>query len=180
MSDIDWSKAPEGATHFSPKPDKSWIWCEVFWRFDGDSPSDAWRVEDDGGRTHIMKPSITEECRNRLIERPRPVIWDGTGLPPVGVLIEARHKDATPEWAKHDFHETTIAAMRNVLAIFVDQDGRETVGKIEDYLFRPIRTPEQIAAEERLSAIAEMMKHVVHATPYDCEMLYKAGYRKVE
>ncbi|MNE90810.1 hypothetical protein D3C80_1883570 [compost metagenome] len=45
---------------------------------------------------------------------------------------------------------------------------------------RPIRTPEQVAAEERLIAVAEMMTHVVHATPFDCERLYRAGYRKFE
>ncbi|MNE98933.1 hypothetical protein D3C81_1180680 [compost metagenome] len=51
--------------------------------------------------------------------------------------------------------------------------------------FRPIRTPEQIAAEERSAAICEMST-VVGAplskltVPEVLEALYDAGYRKVE
>lgn len=46
----------------------------------------------------------------------------------------------------------------------------------------PIRTAEQVAAEEREKAIKEMMMHGVDAgdstIEYSCAALYDAGYRK--
>lgn len=51
----------------------------------------------------------------------------------------------------------------------------------ENYTFKPIRTPEQIAAEEREKAIEEMRAALPDwAAPENiCPMLYDAGYRKV-
>ncbi|MOA09956.1 hypothetical protein D3C78_1298210 [compost metagenome] len=49
--------------------------------------------------------------------------------------------------------------------------------------FRPVRTPEQIKAEEREKAIVEMAETMHAAIGFgvnraDCEALYDAGYRK--
>lgn len=82
--------------------------------------------------------------------------WDGEGLPPVGVEIEVKHKEATPEWARPDFYKAEIVAIGKQLVIFAaESTGCETVGKIEDYEFRPVRTTEQIAADERLHKIRD-------------------------
>ena len=82
--------------------------------------------------------------------------WTGKGTPPVGVEIEVKHKDATPEWARPDFYKTEIVALGKQLVIFAaEATGCETVGKIEDYEFRPVRTTEQIAADERLHKIRD-------------------------
>lgn len=82
--------------------------------------------------------------------------WSGEGPPPVGVEIEVKHKDATPEWARPDFYKSEIVAIGKQLVIFAaESTGCETVGKIEDYEFRPVRTTEQIAADERLHKIRD-------------------------
>lgn len=81
--------------------------------------------------------------------KPEPPAWDGEGRPPIGVPIESKHKDATLEWANPDFHETTIVAMGKHLAIFTHPGSdHETVGRIDDYDFRPIRSEEDRAIEE--------------------------------
>lgn len=111
-------------------------------------------------------------------ETPRPVPWNGEGLPPVGVPIEMKHKDATEGWARPDFCEETLVWIGKKRFMTAD----EMVGDIASYLFRPIRTPEQIAAEDRLKAIDEMAD--VYKSNYEghvkdgCQALYDAGYRK--
>lgn len=118
-------------------------------------------------------------------DKPQAPEWDGEGMPPVGVLIESRHKDATPEWANPDFHETIIVAMGNELAIFTHPgDARETVGRIEDYDFRPIRSEEDRCIGEMVAA----MEHAIESQPgivavssqleKGARALYRAGYRK--
>lgn len=114
--------------------------------------------------------------------------WDGEGLPPVGVEIEVKHKDATPEWARPDFYKTEIVAIGKQLVIFAaEANGCETVGKIEDYEFRPVRTPDQIAAMERSLACDRIYGIITGSgverkgnTSDMAEALYDAGLRFVE
>lgn len=131
------SKIPEGATHtlsgatieykkLQPGSQSKWMtyidgeWCNTF-----------------NANPEMYAPIQTEPE------------WMGGGMPPVGVEIEVKHKDATPEWARPDFYKTEIVAIGKQLVIFAaEATGCETVGKIEDYEFRPVRTPEQIAAEK--------------------------------
>lgn len=62
--------------------------------------------------------------------------------------------------------------------------GRQSAGDTSVGLnFPPVRTPEQIKAEEREKAIVEMAETMHAATGFgvnraDCEALYDAGYRK--
>ncbi|GAA0585289.1 hypothetical protein GCM10008997_37480 [Halomonas salifodinae] len=110
---------------------------------------------------------------------PEAVEWDGEGLPPIGVPIESKHKGATPEWANPDFHETTIVAMGKQIAIFTHPGSDlETVGRIEDYDFRPIRSEEDRAVEAMLEELAPSMK--TDGVQVVCRALYRAGYRKQE
>lgn len=146
MSNIDWSKAPEGATHYSPKLDDSGIWCAVFWRLVDFLPVEAWRVEDSGELTHILSPSCTDEGAKRMIARPHQ--WSGEGLPPAGIDIEVMH--GTYGWIG-----ARVVGADGEAAIVRTNDGYAGVFPHE---FRPIRTPEQIAADERDAAIEEMWK----------------------
>lgn len=101
--------------------------------------------------------------------------WNGEGLPPVGtvcewhpnqngwVQVEILGHNGEETWFRREGHESSETCLRMAF-------------------FRQIRTPEQIAAEERQAAIKEM----VSACPYpgssctatDCTALYDAGYRK--
>ena len=114
--------------------------------------------------------------------------WTGKGTPPVGVEIEVKHKDATPEWARPDFYKAEIVAIGKQLVIFAaEATGCETVGKIEDYEFRPVRTLDQIAAMERSLACDRIYGIITGAgverkgnTSDMAEALYDAGLRFVE
>jgi len=74
--------------------------------------------------------------------------WTGEGPPPVGTVCECR-VIANGEWVRCE-----IVAYKDHYAIaYVDEN---TVMLSQGIRFRPIRTPEQIAAEERIAAINYM------------------------
>ncbi|AZC30076.1 hypothetical protein C4K38_2116 [Pseudomonas chlororaphis subsp. piscium] len=74
--------------------------------------------------------------------------WDGEGLPPVGTLCESRRPNTNLVW-----RPATILCLGEKRAFFRDGEGNELSRSFEEVEFRPARTPEQIAAEERRSAI---------------------------
>lgn len=166
-SEIDWSKAPEGATHWDSGTDKvpaSWMKLEAgdwfFWStYTG--VIGGWVPCGDG-----------KGISSRAVQRPELATWNGTGLPPAGCEIE--YRSPSRGWRPGEYIGQFIGQM--VIGC------RETgvIGYCPTEGVRPVRTPEQIAADERVKAVAEMMTHVAHATPYDCDLLYRAGYRKVE
>lgn len=122
---------------------------------------------------------ILERLNNTLrLYVPTKQDWTGTGQPPVGTICEVHHDG---RW-----YETTI--------IGKDPDDGSLVFKTHgDYdslydgytlasCFRPIRTPEQLAAEERESHVNAMLCHdALGGTRRGlAEALYDAGYRKTE
>jgi hypothetical protein len=166
---IDWSKAPQGTTgamvadfHGSTVSfgDIEWIPSSI-------TPRDHYEVRPGAWVYHEA-----------------PVLWNGEGLPPVGVTIEISHKNAQPDWANPGFRETKIVAMGEQLMILeADGSGHEKVAKIADYHFRPIRTAEQIAAEEREAACRQLCIDAGSTEQTYRQMetayrLYDAGYRK--
>ena len=101
--------------------------------------------------------------------------WDGSGLPPINTVCEYLLAEGD-EWRK-----CKIAAyyFANVVAVDVLDS---TAVLLRAGLFRPIKTPEQIAAEERLNAIDEM-NDLILGWGVEKKMLaalYDAGYRKTE
>ncbi len=118
--------------------------------------------------------------------------WSGEGLPPVGTVCEIA---ASTEYLKISHPEGTKVKVyanftddRGVeLAAFVDAPGK-VAGVAVARCFRPIRTPEQIAAEEREKAAKDMATlmtgHENHLGVWGCyvilgEILYDAGYRRL-
>lgn len=181
---IDWSKAPEGATHWDPG-----LNCRVagWMRLDGQTWY-WWPAETAYSCPKKWHESLNQHKVNSEGFTERPTLWDGKGLPPVGVPIEAKHKNAQPDWARPGFYETVIVAIGKQLVIFeADGNGSEKVGKLSDYIFRPIRTTEQIAAEERAATIKTILADagVTDSAWNDdpeaevwAAALYDAGYRK--
>ena len=168
---IDWSKAPEGYPlwivplgSFSEENDADWH------KEDGDYYRDAsgftWSKISEG-RAFLVY---------RKPEEPSTPAWDGTCPPPVGAVCEALNR-LKEEWLKVKIldHEGTVPTA-------VCRDEKNRLWWAQD--FRPIRTPEQIAAEERNQAILEMCLHGVDAGDFTIEKtaaaLYDAGYRKQE
>lgn len=115
--------------------------------------------------------------------------WTGEGLPPVGIDCEVMG-GGLPSTA-FDWERCTI------LLINEGADGRSQVctrdfrgdlaiyyPEIDAVYFRPIRTPEQIAAEARERAAWEMRDIFIAApgitTVDGMKSLYDSGYRKFE
>lgn len=107
---------------------------------------------------------------------------DAGELPPVGCECRVKHKDAAKDWAKPDFHETTVVAYGEELVIFNDgvsvNGGFESVGKISDYLFKPIKSPREKAIEE-MFAECYPNKKPSELLSIAIGKLYDAGYRKL-
>ncbi len=173
---IDWSKAPEGATHYHHNLASPWLkdgevpmyFYPPFWMRYG-SPM--------AGKAHIAHAV------------PRPAApataptWDGQGLPPVGIECETWHV-CKPD----DITVRKILFMGSSLVVMSDKLRGEVTGRLEKVQFRPLRTPEQIAAEEREKAIDSMLDlDPPHESGFGmtsrrqfCEILFDAGYRRQE
>jgi len=132
MSEIDWSKAPNDATHhFARQNGYAEIWTKPGFFMRADSKSREWLKDNS---------PMGLECATA-----RPLPWNGEGLPPVGVVCEALNTElSSPEWER-----ATILYVGKHRVMYDSASCNERVGFIEDLKFRPIRTPEQIAAEER-------------------------------
>lgn len=143
---IDWSKAPEGATHaaFTGGPDGHHVWYII--RDSEYSFVYSDRIEK-GFQLGVGGPG-----HRPLIERP--AMWNGAGLPPVGAEIEA----LLPGLGNSRFWQQA----KVVHGPLPDSPGEILVFSLESTRpswvdeFRPLRTPEQIAAEEREKAIGEI------------------------
>ncbi len=104
--------------------------------------------------------------------------WDGPGLPPVGMVCELRRKDGG--WGL-----AIIKYMSSTICVWLwnngNPDQREWSCEPYNMEFRPIRTPEQIAAEERKRIEDEIQSICTEGenkgVPY-FKALYEAGYRK--
>ncbi|MCH0754246.1 hypothetical protein ACP0H4_11285 [Pseudomonas aeruginosa] len=166
---IDWSKAPEGATHYHHKLSHPWL-------KDGDIPM------------YFYPPFWMKYCRpeegKALIEYavPRPgsttTVWDGQGLPPVGITCES--------WRSGVRRIVKILGHGDEYIFVREDDGREILLSIGDGReFRPRRTPEQIAAEERskecdrIFAILSSVEREGNRSDM-AEAIYDAGYRRQE
>lgn len=142
-SKIDWSKAPEWATHALEKlhePDRNLVYWSFF--VDGEH-----RVEPNGLWYHPDGYRIIQS-------RPTNQSWYGEGLPPVGVVCEVKLQE---EWILCEIiaHFQQPQAMVAAFTVAQFHGGKKLDSKIAE-CFRPIRTPEQIAADEREAAINDL------------------------
>jgi hypothetical protein len=134
--------------------------------------------------THTSSP-INSDCK---IVQPE---WDGVGLPPAGTVCEFNsnwaHAAGGSTW-----HIVTVvfsSAESYVVRRNSAPEGETTelCGPATGYeisRFRPIRTPEQIAAEEKGRAMTDMLSIVTdrelrgRGVTAQLEAIYDAGYRK--
>jgi len=175
--EVDWSKAPEGATHYVPET----MYYRAAWY---KKVGDDWMYFIPG---EVNGWSLAWKLSSNAIARP--VDWDGTGLPPVGIVCE--HKGFTkdgPPW----FNVLVLAHAKvddRYVAVFQRVDDEMHISFSEAVLFRPIRTPEQIAAEKREREINDLVETIVCHYEYPkgaesyiglARALHNAGYRKTE
>ncbi|RIZ44469.1 hypothetical protein AXX04_04735 [Pseudomonas aeruginosa] len=177
---IDWTKAPEGANKAGFTGPDNYL---QFYRIPGMLGDYDFWSENNGWRGTDFPT-----CANHLFERPAKVEWDGQGLPPVGAVCEWHESDG---WAYTE--SKVVAYTDDGLFVCMQKPGRRPeVLRIDNCDFRPIRTPEQIAAAERWAAIQQMLafadvkygagelmspKEYVETA---VAALYDAGYRRQE
>lgn len=172
MSNVDWSKAPQWATrlmrNIAPNETPN-CWA--------DEDGKALWITDSADKIF----SIVEQCW-MLIER-RPA-WSGEGLPPVGTVCEVYHCD---EWLQGEviahFQQRAGIVAAYTVEVGSIGSGIKHLDSAIGECFRPIRTPEQIAAEEREKAIADIgnLLNCLWASEQEAAaFIYDAGYRKVK
>ncbi|HDR2991374.1 TPA: hypothetical protein QCK87_001148 [Pseudomonas aeruginosa] len=165
---IDWTKAPEGATHWEPS---SYEFAEGWMRKVGDK----WSYWLEGSKVWgLSGPACCVSAEREATFEARPQeAWEGQGLPPVGLLVEWK------AGADHEWRRVTVLAYANGDAWLQPEEGDSfIVGNPAN--FRRIRTLEQIAAEEREKAIEEMCFAVETLTVKQAKALFDAGYRRQE
>ncbi|YCF39305.1 hypothetical protein ACT517_17240 [Pseudomonas aeruginosa] len=182
---IDWNTAPEGATHWEPR---GIVFGEGWMKKVGNEWS-YW-LEGSG----VWADCFVSAEREATFEARPQEPWSGQGLPPVGTVCEAC-------WNSPDeYYQIMVLAQWDGKAIYRWLAGPGVGGLCESFAgilgehsgphpkFRPIRTPEQIAAEAREAAIVAMLDL---DPPHEnglgltsrrqfCETLYDAGYRRQE
>lgn len=110
-------------------------------------------------------------------ERAKQSAWTGQGLPKVGTVCRADTSDAhIPQLEVIGYYSE-----RQVWVRAFDSDGEWFYSYfIDEVEFHPIKTPEQIAAEERKREVRDMAAIISKrvADFHAAEDLYDAGYRK--
>ena len=95
------------------------------------------------------------------INAPKVVEWDGVGLPPIDVEVEFR-PDVHAQWcvATAKYHSLDFS-------VFSKFGEESPIWNPKSWQFRPIRTAEQVAAEEREKAAEALYMAVMdHTTQY--------------
>ena len=184
--DIEWKDAPDWAVahafHATAMGVKEvWVGEDKYQQLDHSRPFSY------GGT--VGADSFHNPRRNQFaFETLRPEPWNGEGLPPAGTVCEMRaHK--LNDWSKAEIK----FASRNV--VVWDWDREPSINGLctayaHDIEIRPIRTPEQIAAEERATTIQQMIEESrpalgsgkgmdsVEYVESAFSALYDAGWRK--
>jgi hypothetical protein len=166
-------QAHSGTEIFFGGPAKSLMVSEV-----ADDRSDAkvtraqWQAAVDALK--VMTKVVVAECKSAV----KP--WTGEDMPPVGALCEIAYGGS-------DWFPASIRYIGSVYLITGKDDGRdEQHYYLRDVKFRPIRTPEQIATEEKGKTVTDMLCIVTSSVlegrgvSVQLEALYDAGYRKFE
>jgi hypothetical protein len=181
-------KAPQGATH--------WYKANgLFYRFadDGNACFDRAHGYQPTGRNldfyaegsmlplvEVMIAPQSNEPKNVA-----QLYWDGEGLPPVGA--ECEYRVLNGPWYRCEVGYSFFDGEHRCFVIKCPHLEYEQVSRIEpgsegSIEFRPVRTPEQIAQQERQAAIEEM--DAVFSSNFEghrkdgLQALYDAGYRK--
>ncbi|HBO6210627.1 TPA: hypothetical protein L4726_004758 [Pseudomonas aeruginosa] len=110
----------------------------------------------------------------------RPVTWNGQGLPPVGTVCIVEPHNTMWGFSSTSGYERKILAYYGEYVWLGHAETPLETTRIDKVDFRPIRTPEQIAAEEREKAIEEMCFAEETLTVRQAKALYDAGYRRQE
>jgi len=170
MKEVDWSKAPEGATHYNAECEYPWLKEKPISYFDGDGWIEYVGTSYKRGMTHLKN----------AVKRHQE--WDGSGIPPVGTVCEYRLNEYGMWFTCKIVY--VLSGSGVCFVAWCDHLGSDQFLTFSSDRYklqlRKIKTPEQIAAEERLQTIEEMCDVIRESDLKTVTALYDAGYRKVE
>ncbi|WP_213159976.1 hypothetical protein [Pseudomonas aeruginosa] len=167
---IDWSKAPEGCIGaFARSIGNQRTAFFVFSKRPSDYMSrEGYEGEGEDGSYHVFSEYW------EWIDKP----WDGQGLPPAGAKCLTDRNDF--------LREVTILCHGKTRTFVFDHVSQEEICLVlKDRVFLPIRTPEQIAAEERRKSILHLANLLIDSRGQcneysQAEAIFDAGYRRQE
>ena len=114
-------------------------------------------------------PYLTFDVKRHDEAALKQLVWDGTGVPPVGVECEVS-VDGGRTWCSYK----ALNERNGMRLIEVGNFTEEFM--VNDWTFRPIRTERDEAIEQMLKLVTNYNKtDVIHAIG----QLYDAGYRKL-
>ena len=169
MSEIDWSKAPEGATHCDPGSSKARWYRRNEGRWEYRSPcSGTW-----------MRSNNSAPFFDRL--KVRPTQWCGPedGLPPVGTVCEYTASAKVPgdpsEWRSGD--QIEILAHRQALMATVAVGWNLRTGTARGSvaaILSPLKSDKERAVEAALAQDCDPRNGMLSRHDF-CARLYDAG-----
>lgn len=164
------SKIPEGATHTYMVLGKTTYRRMV---------RKLWEVYIDGEWFRVTYPDPDPDAYSEIQAEPE---WTGEGLPPAEIECEVLWDSLTPSYQTckiigHDEGRAVFRYTSGPKKGGYDSDTVGTIGRLMSKTFRPIRTPDQIAAENRDAAIKEMQRLVGSCNTFPFAELYDYGYR---
>ncbi|HHQ2759003.1 TPA: hypothetical protein ACSPMO_005782 [Pseudomonas aeruginosa] len=166
---IDWSKAPEGTTHYHIAEDIN-PWRKIEGTVAYEHYSGKW----------LRVNSFNEGCMPGYYVPIPQETWDGKGLPPVGTVCIVEPHNTMWGFSSTSGYERKILAYYGEHVWLGHAETPLETTRIDKVDFRPVRTPEQIAAEERVKAIEEMCFAEETLTVKQAKALFDAGYRRQE
>lgn len=154
------SKIPEGATHTAP---------DGTYRM---ARGSLWLGYADGDWVYIE--GAAPHCYTKIRAESE---WTGEGLPPVGLVVHTDHrgKEMTVKILAYGEHHKDKCVLAADMSRGIEG---KMFGWIADQCdFRPIKTDEQVASENRYAAIKEMQRLVGSCNTFPFADLYDYGYR---
>lgn len=151
MSQVDWSKAPEGYP----------LWLEYLEKAledDDDRRKErgVW-VKETSDRFDTVKGTFwskPEDGYYKIHKRPttQPAAWNGEGLPPIGARVQVVDNGSLVYG--HGEEGPVVAHVENCAVVRMSYG----LGCFEGSTLQPVRTPEQIEKDEREAAIDKIMQ----------------------
>ncbi|WP_073667463.1 hypothetical protein [Pseudomonas aeruginosa] len=111
--------------------------------------------------------------------------WDGQGLPPVGTVCIVEPHNTMWGFSSTSGYERKILAYYGEYVWLGHAETPLETTRIDKVDFRPLRTPEQIAAEERRKSILHLANILIDSRGQcneysQAEAIFDAGYRRQE
>lgn len=179
-----------GHTEFSLSRASDYVTSTVT-RAEWQAAVDALKAKDIASSTAAMidagwidpRPPVSPSLHAQVVGRANRVSeWDGAGLPPVGTRCIVTPRNEVWGFDCVDEYECVVRGYMGEYVWLENGSLNFITSRSDKVDFRPIRTPERLAAEEREKGISDIAEDLGNKTwgVTIQEWLYDLGYRKQE